>query len=1039
MNDTRGSCWRRWDLHIHTPHSALNNGFGSDFDLYAKELFTRAVDNKIACVGVTDYFLIEGYKKLRNILTDESRLNNLLEPSYVERVKQILFLPNIEFRGLPIIQTRNTQGQLEDSRVNFHIIFDNSISPETIEEDFLRELKFSADGAPATPDEKSPITERRLTALGEKLKTEHPKFQGDSDLFVGMINAVVDYNEAVKILEGQPSKFHGKYLLGLACDEDLSRVSWDGQGHLTRKLFYQSSHFLFSSNRNTRKFALGKCHNSIDEYLTEFKTIKPCFHGSDAHSFGTLFAPAENRFNWLKTDPTFEGLRKTLIEPEDRVFIGERPEKLQAIEEQQTKFIESISIKKAPKSDLQEHWFDCNIPINPGFVAIIGNKGGGKSALGETLGLLGHTANADAFSFLNNKKFRQPKNNKATHFVGSLAWVSGRKNSISLDKNPDPNDYELVKYIPQNYLETLCNELGSADESRFEQELRSVIFSHVPEEKRLGKNSLEDLLEYQTAQSTEKIEILQSELNKITSNIVRLEDRGSVEYTRKIEGELAAKKHALESHIENKPTAVPKPETLLEQENNIKNLNSQISQKRTDLFNADKAVIVAQNELSEVNKLLSVTSRLLKRIENFDRQINTFKNDVSADIDALKLEIPSIISLNISTKPIIEKRSTLLQQSNKLESEINLTKEGSKAAAKEKIKTELAALQNKLDAPHKAYEAYLGQKSAWDISKNDIVGSKDIPETVEYYKEQLKQLTTVPNRLELERKKAADKAGEIFLEKDKLVDIYRALYAPVQNFIQSSSVAGNLQLRFNVEISDTGFDATFFSYLSQGVRGTYCGTHEGRKRLRSLLSGSDISTQSGIEIFVKKLVDSILVDERDEATETETKLKVRDQMRKGQKTQSLYNFVYGLNYLQPRYSLGVSGKSLQEISPGERGALLLVFYLLVDQNNTPFIIDQPEENLDNQTVYKLIVPCIKEARKRRQIIAITHNPNLAVVCDAEQVIVCSIDKKDGNRLNYISGAIENPRINKLIVDILEGTRPAFDNRDSKYEEVKDTS
>jgi hypothetical protein len=52
-------------------------------------------------------------------------------------------------------------------------------------------------------------------------------------------------------------------------------------------------------------------------------------------------------------------------------------------------------------------------------------------------------------------------------------------------------------------------------------------------------------------------------------------------------------------------------------------------------------------------------------------------------------------------------------------------------------------------------------------------------------------------------------------------------------------------------------------------------------------------------------------------------------------------------------------KELSELSPGERGTLLLVFYLLVDKDDIPLMIDQPEENLDNQTVFDLLVPCIK--------------------------------------------------------------------------------
>jgi len=63
---------------------------------------------------------------------------------------------------------------------------------------------------------------------------------------------------------------------------------------------------------------------------------------------------------------------------------------------------------------------------------------------------------------------------------------------------------------------------------------------------------------------------------------------------------------------------------------------------------------------------------------------------------------------------------------------------------------------------------------------------------------------------------------------------------------------------------------------------------------------------------------------------------------------------------------------------------------------------------------------------------VTHNPNLAVVCDAEQVICAEIRKDQGNEVRYVSGSIEDPMINRKIVDILEGTRPAFDKREAKY-------
>ena len=95
-------------------------------------------------------------------------------------------------------------------------------------------------------------------------------------------------------------------------------------------------------------------------------------------------------------------------------------------------------------------------------------------------------------------------------------------------------------------------------------------------------------------------------------------------------------------------------------------------------------------------------------------------------------------------------------------------------------------------------------------------------------------------------------------------------------------------------------------------------------------------------------------------------------------------------------------------------------------------IDQPEENLDNESVLKYLVHFVKAAKQKRQIIMVTHNPNLAVVCDADQVIRIRIDKINGNEVAFGSGAIENPQINKVITDVLEGTYPVSHNRDCKY-------
>lgn len=107
---------------------------------------------------------------------------------------------------------------------------------------------------------------------------------------------------------------------------------------------------------------------------------------------------------------------------------------------------------------------------------------------------------------------------------------------------------------------------------------------------------------------------------------------------------------------------------------------------------------------------------------------------------------------------------------------------------------------------------------------------------------------------------------------------------------------------------------------------------------------------------------------------------------------------------------------------------------MLDKDNKPLIIDQPEDNLDNHSVANILVTFIRKAKANRQIILVTHNPNLAVVSDAEQVIFVNIDKEKDYCFEYLSGSIENRQINERIVQVLEGSMPAFNKRKLKYYE-----
>ncbi len=422
----RGSEWRKWDLQVHTPFSALNNSFGSNFEEYAKTLFLRALEKNIAAIGVTDYFSIEGYKKLKELQGDYAKLQSIIGEEVATQAQHILLIPNIELRTSVIIKRPDGT----DSRVNFHVIFSDEVDVDAIEEHFLRELKFTAQTSPDHPDERWSLTLKNLEDLGKKLKAEHEKFQGQSDLQIGMMNAVVAHEEVTSALERQASRFKDRFLIVVPSDEDLSKCSWDGQGHLTRKLLIQKSHMLFSGNPGTREFGLGKKHPTGQDFVNEFKGLKPCVHGSDSHAYESLFEPAENRHTWIKADPTFQGLRHLLYEPESRVFIGDFPSSMTQIEQNATKYISSVGFTKEEQAPQEENWFSGQIPLNHGLVAVIGNKGSGKSALADILALVGDTHAGEHFSFLTRERFLDPKARLGTMFQATVTWKSGREINI---------------------------------------------------------------------------------------------------------------------------------------------------------------------------------------------------------------------------------------------------------------------------------------------------------------------------------------------------------------------------------------------------------------------------------------------------------------------------------------------------------------------------------------------------------------------------------------------------------------------------------
>jgi DNA repair ATPase RecN len=136
-----------------------------------------------------------------------------------------------------------------------------------------------------------------------------------------------------------------------------------------------------------------------------------------------------------------------------------------------------------------------------------------------------------------------------------------------------------------------------------------------------------------------------------------------------------------------------------------------------------------------------------------------------------------------------------------------------------------------------------------------------------------------------------------------------------------------------------------------------------------------------------------------------------------------------LTYKVPnKIEIFYNGKELTKHSLGQRASALIIF-ILTQQDNDIIIIDQPEDDLDNQTIYNEVIKELVKLKNKTQFIFATHNANIPVLGDCEQVIVC--DYKE-NKINTELGSIDNQDIQEKIINIMEGGEEAFDKRREIY-------
>lgn len=195
---------------------------------------------------------------------------------------------------------------------------------------------------------------------------------------------------------------------------------------------------------------------------------------------------------------------------------------------------------------------------------------------------------------------------------------------------------------------------------------------------------------------------------------------------------------------------------------------------------------------------------------------------------------------------------------------------------------------------------------------------------------------------------------------------------------------------------------------------------------RSQSSDAISSTINNIQQKIEEKLNAETVEGLSEITDDLISFSASLKAKKHTRYSDLYNTILSKSFkvgLRVKYH----NKALKALSMGERAIVLLKIMLSMDDK--PLLIDQPEEHLDNRYIYDELTPAFRKAKTKRQIIIATHNANLVVNTDAEQIIVAEYEN---GKIKYTTGTLENLKTRDEIKKILEGGDQAFQKREQKY-------
>ncbi|WCP15256.1 hypothetical protein sphantq_03717 [Sphingobium sp. AntQ-1] len=937
----------------------------------------------IQAIAVTDYYVTDTYEEVLR-RRDAGRLPHAK-----------LVFPNVELR----LDVATAKGGF----VNLHL-FVSPEDPNHVEElrRLLSRLQFNV------MQDRFDCTKEDLIRLGKKAD---PNITDDrAALSYGANQFKVNFQKLREVFsESGWAKKNILIAVAGGANDGTSGVREAADQTLRREI-EGFAHVIFAGSEAQREFWLGKRDLTPVEVRSRYGGLKPCLHGSDAHKLEDVATPFGDRFSWIKGALEFDALRQACIDPGGRAHVGAEP----PASATPSQVIAQIEILNSPWATTPV------IPLNPGLVAIIGARGSGKTALADMIAagcdsITDESWNADEWA---NPSFLV----RARPLIGDgkvkVSWAAGEPSVRSLD-GADANGpfaYERVRYLSQQFVEELCSSSGLTD--GLLREIERVIFEAHPDEERDGALDFEELLEQRATRHRLAREREAEAVSQISDRISTELEKEKLTAT--YDGQVAQKKKLIDAYTADRAKLVSAGSELRAQRHT--DLAGAANQVRADLrrFTGQRQTFLAmQDEVKDLRRnqapetLRQAQTRhphsgmsdeqwaafLLDYKGKVDDNLATYVKWVDGKIAALKGIAPPAGDPNTPFFPDDTDLTTLSQavldaEMSRLEKLVSADKETQKryTALSGNIATETAALQTLSD------------------KLKDAQGAKDRARD-----------------LQAKREEAYGRAFDALVAEQSVLE---ELYAPLMARLAASS--GTLKkLSFSVaRIASVG---QWASEAEDGLvdlrkAGSFRGKGTLLQKANEVLKGAwetgDSAAVRAAMAEFRRLYQKDLLDHSPVAH--------TDQVEFRAWSKRFAQWLFSTDHISIRYGIDYDGVDIRKLSPGTRGIVLLLLYLaLDDSDDRPLVIDQPEENLDPKSVFDELVHLFVEAKSHRQVIMVTHNANLVINTDADQIIIAESGPHPHGALppiTYTSGGLESASIRRSVCDILEGGEGAFQER-----------